>query len=39
MPGCVVTVDSFGEEIQLHFLGFFIEKYILKREKWKRKKM
>ena len=38
MPGCVVTVDSFGEEIQLHYLGFFYRKIHFKEGKMEEKK-
>lgn len=39
MPGCVVTVDSFGEEIQLHYLGLFYRKIHIKEGKMEEKKM
>lgn len=38
MPGCVVTVDSFGEEIQLHYLGLFYRKIHIKEGKMEEKK-
>ena len=38
MPGCVVTVDSFGEEIQLHYLGLFYRKIHIKEGKMEEKR-